>query len=54
VGYVACIQSFGKKNKNPEGNMLLGRCWQRWEDSNKVYLEEIGWEGVDFLCMCQI
>jgi hypothetical protein len=44
------IQSFVKKTLK----VLLGRYRHRWEDSNNVYLDEIGWEGVHSLYMCQI
>jgi hypothetical protein len=33
---------FGK----PEGNRPLGRHKCRWKDNIKIYLKEIGWEGV--------
>jgi len=31
-----------------EGNRPLGRPLQRWEDNIKMYLQEVGWEGMDW------
>jgi hypothetical protein len=30
----------------PEGKRSLGRPRRRWEDSIKIYLREIGWDGM--------
>jgi hypothetical protein len=32
----------------PDETRLLGRPRRRWEDNIKLYLEEIGWKGVDW------
>jgi hypothetical protein len=32
----------------PDGTRLFGRPRRRWKDNIKLYLEEIGWEGVDW------
>jgi len=32
----------------PDGTRLLGRSRRRWEDNIKLYLEEIGWEDLDW------
>jgi hypothetical protein len=32
---------------NPEGVRLFRRPRYRWEDNIRMYLREIGWEGVD-------
>jgi hypothetical protein len=32
---------------NPEGKRPLGRTRRRWLDNIKMYLIEIGWDGVD-------
>jgi hypothetical protein len=37
----------------PEGRRPLGRPSRRWEDNIKMYLEEVGWEGVDWIDMAQ-
>jgi hypothetical protein len=37
----------------PERNRPLGRPRRRWEDNIKVYLREIGWEGVDWMHLAQ-
>jgi hypothetical protein len=39
-----CVQTFGWK---AEGKRPPGRPRRRWEDSIKMYLREIGFEGVD-------
>jgi hypothetical protein len=31
----------------PEGRRPLGRPRHRWEDSNKMDLQDVGWEGID-------
>jgi hypothetical protein len=31
----------------PEGKRTLGRLRRRWEDNIKVYLKEVGYEGMD-------
>jgi hypothetical protein len=38
---------------NPEGKRPLGRprCW--WVDNIKMYLREIGWDGMDWIDMAQ-
>jgi hypothetical protein len=37
----------------PEGKRPLGRIWRGWEDDIRMYLKEIGWEGVDWVHMTQ-
>jgi hypothetical protein len=39
--------------RKPEGKKPLGRCRNRWDDNIKLYLREIGWEGMDWICMAQ-
>jgi hypothetical protein len=34
---------------NPEGKRQLGRPRRRWVDNIKMYLREIGWDGVDWM-----
>jgi hypothetical protein len=31
----------------PEGKRPLGRPRKRWADNIKMYLREIGWDGMD-------
>jgi hypothetical protein len=33
----------------PEGRRLLRRPRRRWENNIRMYLREIGWEGVDWM-----
>ena len=33
----------------PEGKRLLGRPRLRWEDNIKIDLQEVGWEGGDWI-----
>jgi hypothetical protein len=37
----------------PEGKRPLGRPRRRWVDNIKVYLGEIGWDGVDWIELAQ-
>jgi hypothetical protein len=37
----------------PEGRRPLGRPRRRWEDNIKIDLQEVGWEGVDWIYMAQ-
>ena len=33
----------------PDGKKPLGRPRLRWEDTIKIDLQEVGWEGVDWI-----
>ena len=37
----------------PEGKRTLGRSRRRWEDSNKMDLQEVGCEGMDWIKLAQ-
>jgi hypothetical protein len=37
----------------PEGRRPIGRPRRIWEDNIKMYLQEMGWEGVDWIDMAQ-
>jgi hypothetical protein len=37
----------------PEGRRPLERPRHRWEDNIKMDLQEVGWEGVDWIDMAQ-
>jgi hypothetical protein len=37
----------------PEGKRQLGRPRRRWVDSIKIYLREIGWDGMDWIDLAQ-
>jgi hypothetical protein len=39
--------------RNPEGKRPLGRPRRRWEDGIRMYLREIGLEGVDWIRLAQ-
>jgi hypothetical protein len=39
--------------RKPEGKRPLGRTRRRWVDNIKMYLREIGWNGVDWIDMAQ-
>jgi hypothetical protein len=44
-------QGFGEKS---EGKRPLGRLRRRWEDNNKMDLQEVGWEGdMDWIELAQ-
>ena len=35
----------------PEENGAFGKCKLRWEGSVKIYLKEVGWEGIHWIYM---
>jgi hypothetical protein len=37
----------------PEGRRPLGRPRRRWENNFKMDLQEVGWEGFDWIDMTQ-
>ena len=37
----------------PEGKRTLGRPRHRWEDNIKMYLEEVGWKGMEWIDLAQ-
>jgi len=37
----------------PEAKRPLGRPRRRWEDNIKKYLQEVGYEGMDFIDLAQ-
>jgi hypothetical protein len=37
----------------PEGKRPLGRQRRRWMDNIKIYLNEIGWDGMDWIDLAQ-
>jgi hypothetical protein len=37
----------------PEGRRPLGRPRHRWEDNIKMDLQEVGWEGMDWIDMAE-
>jgi hypothetical protein len=37
----------------PEGKIPLGRPRRGWMDSIKMYVREIGWDGVDWIDMAE-
>jgi hypothetical protein len=36
-----------------EGRRPLARPKRRWEDNNKMYLQEVGWGNMDWIDMAQ-
>jgi len=37
----------------PEGRRTLARLRNRWQDNIKIYLQEVGWEGIDWTDLAQ-
>jgi hypothetical protein len=37
----------------PEGNRPLARPRRRWDDNIKMHLQEVGWEGMDWIDLAQ-
>jgi hypothetical protein len=56
AGHVALME---KRNayrifvRNPEGKRPLGRPRRRWVNNIKMYLREIGWDGMDWIDLAQ-
>jgi hypothetical protein len=49
--HVACMEDMRNEHKilvrKPEGKRPFGRPWCRWEGNIKIYLQEIGRQGVE-------
>jgi hypothetical protein len=41
-----CVEGFGGR---PEGRRPLGRPRHRWKDNIKIGLQEVGWDGMDWI-----
>jgi hypothetical protein len=39
--------------ERPEGRRPFGRPRRRWEDNIKIHLQDVGWEGMDWIGMAQ-
>jgi len=37
----------------PEGKRPLGRPWRRWDNNIKIYLQEVGCGGMDWIDLAQ-
>ena len=48
-GRVACRVLVGR----PEGKRLVGTPRRRWEDNIEIDLQEVGWEGMDWIELAQ-
>jgi hypothetical protein len=53
AGHVACMGEMRNAHRilitKPEGKRPLRRLWCRWEDSIRMDLWEIGWDGVNWM-----
>jgi hypothetical protein len=47
------MTAYGVLVERPEGKRLIGRPRHRWEDNIKMYLQEVGWEGLDWIELAQ-
>jgi hypothetical protein len=56
-GHVACVGESRIVYKvllgKPEGRRPLGRSRRRWEDNIKMDLQEVGFEGMDWIDVAQ-
>jgi hypothetical protein len=43
--------AYGVLVGKPEGQRQLGRSSITWKDSMKIYLKEMGCEGMDCICL---
>jgi hypothetical protein len=54
-----CGRNGGKKNTYTlllgklEGKGPVDKPWGRWEDNIKMYVKEVGWEGVGWISLFQ-
>jgi hypothetical protein len=44
---------YGVFVRKPEKKRLLGRSKHRWEDNIKMDLQEVEWEGIDWIGLAQ-
>ena len=44
---------YGDLERKPEGEILLGRTWRRWEDNIKMDFQEVRCGGVDWIELAQ-
>ena len=57
TGYVVCIEdrkdSYRVVVGRPDGKRQLGRPGHRWEDIMKMDIQEVGWEGMDWIDLAE-
>jgi hypothetical protein len=54
VAYIAEVRNtFRALVGKAEGKKPLGRTRRRWEDNIRMDLEDIGWEGLDWIHLAQ-
>ena len=57
AGHVACMEErrgvYRVLERKPEGKRPLGRPRHRWEDNNKIDLQEVGGGGMDWIELAQ-
>jgi hypothetical protein len=57
AGHVACMGEGRGAYRilvwRPEGRRPLGRPRHIWEDNIKMYIQEVGWGGIDWIDMAQ-
>jgi hypothetical protein len=57
AGHVALVRqrrsAYRRLVGKPEGTRPLGRPRSRWEDNIKMGLQEVGWEGMDWIELVQ-
>jgi hypothetical protein len=51
--YVVVVYCLSKSFTFPEGKRPLGRNRRRWEDNNKMDLQEVGYGGMDWIELAQ-
>ena len=44
---------FGGGGLKPEGRRPVGGPTRRWKDSIRMYLQEVGWGGTDWINLAQ-
>jgi hypothetical protein len=53
VAYIGESSTYRVLVGKPERERQCGKSRHRWEDNIKMYLKEIGWEVMDWICLAQ-
>lgn len=55
MGHMACMgedrSACRVLVRKPEGKGQCRKFWHRWEENITMYVNQIGWEGIDWICL---